>query len=112
MRKKPTMCAKKGFQGSAASRDAYWGPETDIEFCTPKGDGLAGLEGGAVGEDGRRRKPPAGSVDWTTGAPCVCTTYRDGATAEDMSKRTLPRKLPSTTASAAGHPVPLAPRRR
>ena len=31
------------------------------------------------------KKPPPGSVDWTAGAPCVCTKYTDGATAEDAA---------------------------
>ena len=35
---KPTKCAKRGFQGKCRkSCDDYWGPKTDIEFCTPKG---------------------------------------------------------------------------
>ena len=93
---KPTKCAKRGFQGKCrASCDAYWGPKTDIEFCTPKGtmswpgskEELLAKMGGAPA-----KKQPAGSVDWTTGVPCVCTKYTDGATAEDASK--CQRKLP------------------
>ena len=98
VRKKPTKCAKKGFQGKCReSCDAYWGPETDIEFCTPKGTmAWPGSKEELLAKMGApAKKPPAGSVDWTTGAPCVCTTYRDGATAEDMSKTGLcQRKLP------------------
>ena len=36
--KKPTKCAKKQIQGNCrASCDAYWGPTSGIEFCTPLG---------------------------------------------------------------------------
>ena len=97
VRKKPTKCAKKGFQGKCrASCDAYWDPKnskTDIEFCTPKGtmswpgskEELLAMMSGAPA-----KKPPPGSVDWTTGAPCVCTQYRDGATAEALDLAPLP----------------------
>ena len=96
---KPTKCAKRGFQGKCRkSCDDYWGPRTDIEFCTPKGtmawpgskEELLAKMGGAPA-----KKPPAGSVDWTTGVPCVCTQYRDGATAEDAATTGLcQKKLP------------------
>ena len=97
--KKPTKCAKKGFQGKCReSCDAYWGPKTDIEFCSPKGtmawpgskEELLAMMSGAPA-----KKPPPGSVDWTAGAPCVCTKYTDGATEGDASKTGLcQRKLP------------------
>ena len=99
MKKKPTKCARKKFQGKCrASCDDYWGPKTDIEFCTPKGtmawpgsqEELLAKMGGAPA-----KKPPAGSVDWTKGVPCGCTKYTDGATAEDAATTGLcQRKLP------------------
>ena len=66
-----------------------------------------------MGAAGRPKKPPAGSVDWRTGAPCVCTQYRDGATAEDAAETGLcQRKQPEYDGSRRrGHPVPVAARR-
>ncbi len=69
---KPTKCAKSGFQGKCrASCNAYWGPKTDIEFCTPKGtmawpgskEELLAKMGGAPAKKG--------SVDWTAGVACA-----------------------------------------
>ena len=77
-RGKPTKCAKRGFQGKCrASCDAYWDPKNskpDIEFCTPKGtmswpgskEELLAKMGGAPA-----KKPPPGSVEWTTGGPSL-----------------------------------------
>ena len=89
---KPTKCAKKGFQGKCrASCDAYW---SDIEFCY--GPAYVGSKEELLAKMGARpKKPPPGSVDWTTGAPCACTKYTDGATAEDAATTGLcQRKLP------------------
>ena len=93
MRKKPHKCAKKGFQGKCrASCDAYW---SDIEFChgpayVGSKEELLARMGGAPA-----KKPSPGSVDWTTGVPCACTKYTDGATAEDAATTGLcQRKLP------------------
>ena len=89
---KPTKCAKKGFQGKCrASCDAYW---SDIEFCY--GPAYVGSKEELLAKMGARpKKPPPGSVDWTAGAPCVCTKYTDGATEGDASKTGLcQRKLP------------------
>ena len=98
VKKKPTKCAKNGFRGKCrASCHEHWGPISEIEFC--HGPAYAGspkdLRAQMGGAPARPKKPPAGSVDWTTGVPCACTQYRDGATAEDAATTGLcQRKQP------------------
>ena len=102
MQKKPTKCAKTKFGGKCRKVcDKYWGAISEIEFCTAKPSDIPGYVGSPkdlraqMGAAGHPKKPPAGSVDWKTGAPCVCTQYRDGATAEDAATTGLcQRKQP------------------
>ena len=54
----------------------------------------------------RPKKPPAGAVDWTTGVPCVCTQYTDGASEKDAAKTGLcQRKLPEYDGRGGNSPL-------
>ncbi len=95
--KKPTKCSKKGFRGSCRSScDEHW-DDLSIDICTdeptsePKTKEFLAMMGGRA----RPKKPPVGSVDWTTGVPCVCDTHEDNAEPEHeyltgLCQKTLP----------------------
>ena len=93
--KNPTRCSKKGFRGRCrASCDEHW-DDLPIDICTdeptrePKTKEFLAMMGGRA----LPKKPPVGSVDWTTGVPCVCDTHEDNAEPEHEYMTGLCQKL-------------------